>query len=318
MGAPLRAQAPFASSFSAGAPCRSSTSTTRAPSRRSTRCVPSAVMPACVPGACASTTSRSSCTRPLIVCAPALAGSASSATSAGEREARRHSSPAARNQATPVVTASAIQITALAEAPGAVGVDLERLQAGEIEREQRARDGEHERGRARARVAQQRRHEHRDRADQPEDRQRDAGELAVAALLHLLAPAAADGTRDRAPARPLDLEIHRDDQLEQCEQCGQAARAHPAVPLAFCTAAVIASSEASTVSVPAGPLTRIVGRALEPERRGLAVDLRRSRRWRPRSRDPCRTSRGRARPPRRRERANAVVNQFTLSSPWLR
>ena len=200
-------------------------------------------MPACVPGACASTTSRSSCTRPLDRVRAGARGQRQQRDQRRRARARaRHSSPAARNQATPVVTASAIQITALAEAPGAVGVDLERLQAGEVEREQRA-------GERRARRRPCARAGSRssvvtsivDRADQPEDRQRHAGELAVAALLHLLAPAAADGAGDRAAARPLDLEVDRDDQLEECEQCGQAARAHPAVPLAFCTAAAIAS-----------------------------------------------------------------------------
>ena len=67
------------------------------------------------------------------------------------------------------------------------------------------------------------------------------GEMAVAAVLHRLASAAADRTGDVAAARPLDLEVGRDGELEQREQRGQTARAHPALPLTCWTPLAIAS-----------------------------------------------------------------------------
>ena len=152
-----------------------------------------------------------------------------------------HPSSAARNQVVPVAAARASPDDRAREAPRAVGVDLECLQPGQVEREQRAGGRERECERACSRIVDQRGREQRGGACEAEQRQRDAGELAVLAVLHRLAAPAADRAGHGAAARALDLEIGGHDQLEQRQQRGQAASAHPALPPAFCTAAAIAS-----------------------------------------------------------------------------
>ena len=77
--------------------------------------------------------------------------------------------------------------------------------------------------------------------DTQRDVMRHAGEVAVAALLHRLAAAAADRAGDGTSTGALELEVDRDGQLDHREHGDHSACVHAAVPLTFCTPALMAA-----------------------------------------------------------------------------